>query len=105
MGGEELYRAGRHSAPVRKPGQDASDPAGGAPDRDLIGHLRDVRNAGVDSMRAAEEYEPDLCVDLSARQSIEAVDRRLAEWHDKRVATLDRVRAELRHVWAERRSE
>lgn len=93
---DELYRGGRHSAPIRAPGENLH---GQSINHELIAKLREIRNAGVDSVRADEQYEPDLCVELSDCATSDEVDQRLAKWREKRVETLDRVGKSLKDAW------
>ena len=100
---DELYRGGRHSAPIRAPGENLH---GESINHGLIAKLQAIRTARVDSVRADEQYEPDLCVELSACATPGEVDQRLAEWRDKRIETLDHIGRSLKDAWmTEHRSQ
>jgi hypothetical protein len=71
----------------------------GRPDYDLIVRLRDVRTLGDEAMTAAEEYDPNFALKLSACFIKDDVDRLLDEWLSHRVAVLTRTQAEFRRVW------
>jgi hypothetical protein len=93
-----LYPKGRASAPSSAMG---SYPDGhvGRPDYNLIARLRAVRALGDEAMRAAEEYDPDFTLKLSACFVKDHADRLLDDWLSHRVAVLIRTQAELRRVW------
>ncbi len=56
------------------------------PDYDLIAHLRNVRASGDEAMRAAEEYDPNFGLKLSACFDKNEADRLLDDWLSHRVA-------------------
>jgi hypothetical protein len=68
-------------------------------DYDLVAHLREVRASGDRAMGAAEEYDPNFGLKLSACFNEDQADRLLDEWFSHRVAVLKRTQARLRRVW------
>ncbi len=72
----------------------------GRTDYDLVRRLRSVREGGDEAMTAAERYDPDVCLHLSACATEAEVDQALAGWLDRRLAVLKRTSGELRRVWA-----
>jgi hypothetical protein len=92
-----LYPQGRASAPSSAMGC-YPDGRAGRPDYDLIVRLRAVRALGDEAMTAAEEYDPNFALKLSACFIKDDADRLLDEWLSHRVAVLRRTQAEFRRV-------
>jgi hypothetical protein len=92
---EELYSRGRLSAAIRGPHGERL----GRADYDLISKLRAARVEGDEAMVAAERYDPDFSVKLSA--CIHEADARalLDAWLDRRVEVLKTTQAQLRRIW------
>jgi hypothetical protein len=95
------YQKGRLSAPAvgahggERPGR---------PEYDLIAQLRAARVEGDEALWAAEEYDPDFSVKLSAcRKDVDA-SQLLDEWLEHRVGILKRTQARLRQIWETARS-
>jgi len=91
----ELYTRGRLSAPV-------SGPHGERPHQanyKLISDLRAVRAEGDEALTAAEQYDPDFSVKLSACVDASDATALLDAWLDRRVEVLKRVQTRLRSVW------
>jgi hypothetical protein len=84
-----LYRKGRASAlwSTRRT------------DYDLVANLRGARSAGDAAMRAAEEYDPNFALKLSACFDKGQADRLLDDWLLRRVAVLKRTQLKLRQLW------
>ena len=97
-----LYPKGRASAPPFTVGA-SPDGHAGRPDYDLIARLRAVRASGDEAMTAAEEYDPNFALKLSACFIEDDADRLLDTWLSRRVAVLRRTQAELRRVWQDAR--
>jgi hypothetical protein len=93
-----LYPKGRASAPPFTAGA-SPDGHAGRPDYDLIARLRAVRASGDEAMTAAEEYDPNFALKLSACSIEDDADRLLDAWLSQRVAVLRRTQAVLRRVW------
>ena len=72
-------------------------------DYDLVRHLRSIREGGDEAMTAAEQYDPDVCLHLSACQSETEVDKVLGEWLDRRLAVLKRTSIDFKRVWTDAR--
>lgn len=97
-----LYPQGRASAPSSAMGCHP-DGRAGRPDYDLIGRLRAIRALGDEAMTAAEEYDPNFALKLSACFNEDDADRLLDQWLSHRVAVLRRTQAEFRRVWHDAR--
>jgi hypothetical protein len=97
-----LYLQGRASAPSSGMGCHP-DGRAGRPDYDLIIRLRAIRALGDEAMTAAEEYDPNFALKLSACFIEDDADRLLDAWLSRRVAVLRRTQAELRRVWQDAR--
>lgn len=91
----DLYKWGRLNAPVSSPGSRLE-----RVDDALIEHLRMIREQGLDAMRAADQYDPDLSVKLSNCETEEEAAKVLGEWYDYRAGFLRRTQQELRDSWA-----
>lgn len=95
MENPNLYKKGRLSAPV-------AGPHGERPphfDHALIAKLRTVRTEGQTAMTAAEQYDPDFSVKLSACVEEADADKLLEEWLAHRFAVLKQTQAHLKQVW------
>jgi hypothetical protein len=97
MESRDLYPRGRLGAPV-------AGPHGERPvhlDHALVERLRAIRAEGDEAMTAAEQYDPDFSVKLSAcTQEADAV-KLLTDWLERRITVLKKTQAELKHVWQE----
>lgn len=92
-----LYEHGRLSAPAAGPHGERV----GRADYDLVTRLREVRAEGDESMTAAEQYDPDFSVKLSACNDEADAIRLLDAWLAHRVEILERTRKQLQRVWQE----
>ncbi len=90
-----LYQHGRAAS------LDGGDTHPGRPDYDLVLHLRAIRADGDEAMTAAEEYDPNFCLHLSACKDATAADAVLEQWLSRRVAALQRTKHEFKRVWAD----
>ena len=90
-----LYQRGRRSAPITDPNK----PKSGRTKYDLIEKLRHVRNANDEAMTAIDEYNPDLCVNLSACTTEEDAEKLLNEWLARRHEILSDTQTRLRTLW------
>ena len=93
-----LYEHGRASSLGHAPGEHP-----GRTDYDLVQHLRAIRESGDEAMTAAEQYDPDVCLHLSACHAEAEVDKVLAEWLERRLAVLKRTSVEFKRVWTNAR--
>ena len=97
MTARPLYPRGRLSAPV-------SGPHGEHPvhiDHQLICRLRDARAEGDEALTAAEHYDPDFSVKLSACTREADANELLEEWFERRIAVLKQTQAHFRRLWDE----
>lgn len=95
MEDENLYPRGRLGAPV-------AGPHGERPvhlDHVLVERLRAIRVKGDEAMTAAEQYDPDFSVKLSACTQEADAAKLLTEWLERRITVLKKTQAELKHVW------
>lgn len=97
------YPTGRASAPTADVGIVTQDGHIPRPDYDLIERLRAVRANGDEAMQAAEQYDPNFSLKLSACEAPGDAEALLDAWLDHRVAALRRTQSELRRVWQEGR--
>ncbi len=95
-----LYPNGRASA---LPSGASPGSGTGRTDYELVTRLRAIRVSGDDALRAAEEYDPNFGLKLSACSEKNDADRLLEEWLSHRVAILKRTQAEFRRVWEDAR--
>lgn len=97
MEDENLYPRGRLGAPVAGPhGERLANL-----DHALIARLRAVRVEGDEAMTAAEQYDPDFSVKLSACTREADASKLLTDWLERRITVLKKTQAELKHVWQE----
>ena len=97
MAARPLYPRGRLSVPVSGPRGERHVRL----DHNLISRLREARGQGDDAMTAAEQYDPDFSVKLSACTEEADANRLLDEWLEHRLAILKRTQEHLRHLWQE----
>lgn len=92
-----LYPRGRLSAPVSGPHGERHVRI----DHQLIRNLRDARAAGDEALTAAERYDPDFSVKLSACTREADANELLDEWLEHRTAVLRQIQAHFRRLWDE----
>lgn len=97
MASRTLYPRGRLSVPVSGPHGERHVHF----DHSLIAHLREARTQGDNAMTAAEQYDPDFSVKLSACTEEADANRLLDEWLEHRLAVLKRTQGHLRDLWHE----
>jgi hypothetical protein len=96
-----LYPRGRLSVPV-------SGPHGERPvhiDQNLIGQLREARAQGDEALTAAEQFDPDFSVKLSACTREDDAQHLLDEWFEHRVTVLKQTQSHFRRLWEAARAE
>jgi hypothetical protein len=96
-----LYPRGRLSAPVSGPHGERLVHI----DRDLIGRLREARAQGDEAMTAAEKFDPDFSVKLSACTREDDAQRLLDGWFVHRVNVLKQIQSHFRRLWEAARTQ
>jgi hypothetical protein len=93
------YPQGRLSSLTRAPDRPEQLGASGGVDHELVNRLRQIRDDGEESMAAIEEYDPNVCLNLSLCGTPEEARAMLETWLSRRVEVLQRVQTELRKEW------
>ncbi len=93
------YPQGRLGAFVRALDRPEQLATSGVMNHELVGRLRRIQDNGEESIAAIEEYDPNVCINLSVCTTSGEADLMLETWLSKRLDVLQRTRTELKQEW------